>query len=95
MRQSWEPSVFDVLKALDRAGGGGPLQVAIERRPLSEVAPDARAGKPPCGECHLRPGETCDICGASQPARVSKLSEESFDRTTLRFGEALKRLADK
>ena len=21
----------------------------------------------PCGECHLRPGERCDICGASKP----------------------------
>jgi len=20
--------------------------------------------KRPCGECHLKPGETCDICGA-------------------------------
>lgn len=24
-------------------------------------------GGEPCGECHLRPGETCDICGAVQP----------------------------
>lgn len=24
----------------------------------------SRIGKPPCGECHLRPGETCNICGA-------------------------------
>ena len=23
--------------------------------------------KRPCGECHLQPGETCDICGAIQP----------------------------
>jgi len=22
--------------------------------------------KPPCGECHLKPGETCDICGATE-----------------------------
>jgi len=22
--------------------------------------------KSPCGECHLQPGETCDICGAIQ-----------------------------
>jgi hypothetical protein len=28
---------------------------------------DARLGKPPCGECHLQPGERCDICGASNP----------------------------
>ena len=24
-------------------------------------------GGEPCGECHLQPGETCDICGAYQP----------------------------
>jgi hypothetical protein len=23
--------------------------------------------EPPCGECHLRAGETCDICGAERP----------------------------
>jgi hypothetical protein len=23
---------------------------------------EAAANKPPCGECHLKPGETCDIC---------------------------------
>ncbi len=22
---------------------------------------------PPCGECHLQPGERCDICGAIEP----------------------------
>jgi len=21
----------------------------------------------PCGECHLKPGETCDVCGAVDP----------------------------
>lgn len=23
----------------------------------------------PCGECHLKPGETCDVCGAVDPRR--------------------------
>lgn len=32
-------------------------------QPLSPI--DAKS---PCGECHLKPGETCDICGASAPA---------------------------
>lgn len=31
---------------------------------------DARKGKPPCGECHLHPGETCDICGAKEPSNA-------------------------
>jgi hypothetical protein len=24
--------------------------------------------KAPCGECHLKPGEICDVCGAYEPA---------------------------
>lgn len=34
--------------------------------PLMPIAPDARHGKLPCGECHLKPNETCDICGAER-----------------------------
>lgn len=28
--------------------------------------PSRQDGKQPCGECRLRQGETCDICGAFQ-----------------------------
>lgn len=31
--------------------------------------PGRRDGLPPCGECHLNPGETCNICGATRPAQ--------------------------
>jgi len=34
--------------------------------PLIDIPKDARKGKPPCGECHLHDGETCDICGATK-----------------------------
>jgi len=36
---------------------------------ISEPFPQPRRkdGETPCGECHLRPGETCDICGAIEP----------------------------
>jgi hypothetical protein len=27
---------------------------------------------PPCGECHLRPNELCDICGRRAPARLEE-----------------------
>ena len=27
--------------------------------------PRRQDGRPPCGECHLQPGEICDICGAT------------------------------
>lgn len=36
----------------------------VDAGPLVEIAPDARVGREPCGECHLQAGETCDICGA-------------------------------
>jgi hypothetical protein len=38
--------------------------------PLIEIPPDARKGKPGCGECRLQPGETCDICGAHELERI-------------------------
>jgi len=38
---------------------------------LFHIPPDSRVGKPPCGECHLKDGETCDICGAQQPTSLS------------------------
>jgi hypothetical protein len=28
--------------------------------------------KTPCGECHIQPGETCDICGASELTAAQK-----------------------
>lgn len=31
-----------------------------------DAAIDAAMQKKPCGECHLQPGERCDICGAMQ-----------------------------
>ena len=33
------------------------------KEPLGEI----RRQTTPCGECHLQPGERCDICGALQP----------------------------
>jgi hypothetical protein len=27
--------------------------------------PRRKVGELPCGECHVQPGEVCDICGAS------------------------------
>ncbi len=34
--------------------------------PLAEGLPKPRRkdGKPPCGECYIKAGEVCDICGA-------------------------------
>jgi hypothetical protein len=40
----------------------------IDAGPLIEIVPMSRKGEQPCGECHLRPGETCDVCGACAAA---------------------------
>lgn len=37
-------------------------------------APGRRDGEAPCRECHLKPGETCDICGA-----VAKITEPTYE----------------
>lgn len=42
--------------------------------------PQRRDGKPPCGECHLRPGETCDICGATTPLGAEDLERAAKKR---------------
>lgn len=34
---------------------------------------NAFAQSPPCGECHLKPGEKCDICGRTAPAEFPRL----------------------
>lgn len=43
--------------------------------PLIDIPKDARKGKPPCGECHLKEGETCDACGAYRPTSAARLDE--------------------
>lgn len=43
----------------------GSVQIYPEAA-LEPVPPDPREA--PCGECHIRIGETCDICGAMHPS---------------------------
>lgn len=63
--------------------------------PLIDIPKDARKGKEPCGECQLKYGETCDICGARQTgdqstkemrARIRELArpnECDYDRAVI------------
>ena len=44
--------------------------------PLTDIPKDARKGLPPCGECHLKIGETCDICGAEQKFKSTAAMRE-------------------
>ena len=41
---------------------------AITCRLCAEKRHAERTAKQPCGECHLQPGERCDVCGASSGA---------------------------
>ena len=38
--------------------------------------PGRKDGEMPCGECHLKPGETCDICGATEPIDATPADQE-------------------
>lgn len=43
--------------------------------------PQRRDGKEPCGECHLKPGETCDICGARAEATYAGIPLSELARS--------------
>jgi hypothetical protein len=49
--------------------------------PLIHIPKDARKGKEPCGECHIRSGETCDICGAKYKDPPTPLMVAPGDQT--------------
>lgn len=40
-----------------------------------------RDGKPPCGECRLQSGETCDICGAVAERTFQGIPASELART--------------
>ncbi len=40
--------------------------------PLIDIPKDARKGMAPCGECHLKIEETCDICGAKRELKTTQ-----------------------
>lgn len=44
--------------------------------PLIDIPQDARKGMEPCGECHLKIDETCDICGAKREFKSTKAMRE-------------------
>ena len=78
----WHPMLLDLVNAIHRDRGGKTQAIGIDlsynqalaaalARPPAAVGepfpqPERRDGKPPCGECRLPVGETCDICGARQ-----------------------------
>lgn len=53
------------LYTLDRKDA---LILELYREQHRDALGAIRPQKTPCGECHLTPGERCDICGALQGA---------------------------
>ena len=53
-----------------------PLKEAIQPSGQTLPKPGRNDGGEPCGECHLQPGETCDICGAAQPSGQTRAGIE-------------------
>jgi hypothetical protein len=43
----------------------------LEWREMLQQRREVSGHRSPCGECHLRPGEICDICGAVAPCCAS------------------------
>lgn len=60
---------------------------------LIELPKDARKHKMPCGECHLREGETCDICGAYE-LKSTFLARQELRSMALKGGSLLDVLDD-
>lgn len=57
-----------------------PCAADIYERPLFEICD--KTGEEPCGECHIQPGETCDICGASNPLPETNTVVVGIDLST-------------
>lgn len=58
LRAAWEDATAEDADDKGVAGWLDEAEQRVKRR---------GAGKP-CGECHLQPGERCDVCGASSGA---------------------------
>ena len=57
------PGMKEMHEAMNRVLGIDPKKPSF----MNGLFPIAdKTGKEPCGECHLQPGETCDICHARQ-----------------------------
>lgn len=57
------PGMKEMLESMNRIMGSNPPKPSFMKAlfPIRD-----KAGEQPCGECHLQPGETCDICNATQ-----------------------------
>ena len=56
------------------------LQAALQPSGQTLPKPGRNDGGEPCGECHLQPGETCDICGAAQKKKPTGMWPDWGDR---------------
>jgi hypothetical protein len=56
----------------------GRLHRKLADNPPSSIVEGWQEPKVPCGECHLRPGELCDICGARATAATSLAAQKAY-----------------
>jgi hypothetical protein len=64
-----EAQIMEAVR-LARVSSMSADDIAAALQPSGQTLPKPgrNDGGEPCGECHLQPGETCDICGAAQPS---------------------------
>jgi hypothetical protein len=60
------PLHFTGYRLTDAAREMFAAQEAPATREEPFPRPQRKDGGEPCAECHLKPGETCDICGAQE-----------------------------
>ena len=68
--------------AVDHMKYQGELETKVVNLTKERDALREAVGEPmnPCGECHLKPGETCDVCGAVDPrSQIDYGLKESSD----------------
>lgn len=76
----WTPTAHMAKQFASKADAEAfQAYLLIESDPSISITEHVFIAKEPCGECHLHPGETCDICGAfkSEAERLSGLLLEN------------------
>lgn len=66
---AWVRAMVRFAVAAERGFGTAGRQTMREEAVAHKALLAAFGFAEPCGECHLKPGEACNICGATRPAQ--------------------------
>lgn len=81
----WEAMILSTYDGSQAPMAGAGYDAALAAAPTPPAQepfpkPQRKDGGEPCGECHVQPGETCDICGAvgpvPEPTYISRQATE-------------------